>query len=222
MSNVGSVVYASSTTTTTDITLQTTSTFSRAVNGSDVVERFINLDPTAIAQVETITIVAVPVADAYYRVQIDDVGVNNDRTYTLEYLTASPLTTAQIATRLGELINSNPDIGVVVTGSTIVLTGATPGVSTGAFTCTVGAFAKADNTTIATRISTATTTPASGTGKVRKLVRLEIALAPSNGNPELRLTGIWYNGANPAVQASTFGPTPVTSSIKFDVLRNVA
>lgn len=224
MSNVGSVLYSSSTTTTMDVTLQTSTVFSQAANGNDVVEKFINLNPDAVAQVETITITtSVPVVDSYFRVAIDDVGTANDRVYTLEFLTASGLTAPQIASRLAELINTNPDLRAVAVTNTIVITGATPGASTGAFTCTVGCFAKTDNSAVAGKIATVTTTPASGTGKVRKLAKFEVQLASNNGTPELRVvSGIWYNGAEPGVQSSAFGPIPFTSSLKYDTLRQVS
>jgi len=225
MPTAASLAYNSVSTVQTPITLETEHRVTQDSTTKDtIIEQWVNLDKDAQPQVETVTITtSVPVADCYFRVAIDGPTAGADRVYLYEFLTASGDTAPTIAARLAELIDQSVDVSAVAVTNTIVITSVLPGTN-GAFTATVDCRKKSDDTTISSKIATATTTAASGTGKVRKIAQFALRLASSSsGAPELQVRdGVWYNGAASPVSVQQFGPIPFSGPTTLDALRAVS
>lgn len=196
----------------------------------------LNMDATAQPQVDTITISStLPGADVYYRVTIDDYTVNTAQTFTYFFDTASTDDEEVIAARLAALINAStpnrPQVSAKVKDSPnanqIDVSSLLPGTN-GAFTLTVEALNAADNTAASGTPITNNSVAGSGTGRLRSVVQFSVELATSTAtsstpsNPELRVSGTWYNGADPAVSQSTISSTKFTGPLSLDALRAVS
>lgn len=224
MPTAGSFTYNSVTTSTTAISLEKETRFSWVNATTDRVELWVNADKDAQPQVETLTVDNVlPVSDAYYRIAIAGPTVAENMVYVVEFLTAeSGVTSSTIATRIARLIDIHPDVSAVASGNTVVITSVLPGTN-GNFTATPSCLQKSNNSAISSKITTATTQTASGTGKVRKWAQFDLEVGVNaNALPEITVkTGIWYNGAASPSTQGTFGPLTMSGPLTADALRAV-
>lgn len=225
MTTIGSLSYNETSTVSTPITLERQLRYSHLSSTVEQIEFWANADATSEPQVETITISALPVSNAYLRVEVDGPTVTGQAAvYLVEVITSEgSLTTAKLATRLAKILDSHPDINAVASTNTVALTAAAPGTN-GAFTVTVSCLKASDNTTISSIIATATTTAASGTGKVRKWGQFELAVVvDSDGKPQFKIqNGVWYSGAASPASAGNFGPFPFSGPLTCAALRAAA
>lgn len=219
----GLLTYQSESLVLNTIVLETETRYSKFDANTDRLEIWVNLDKDAQPQIETITIApTLPVTDCYYRVEVAAAGTDSDRVYLYEFDSAGTDTAATIAAKLAELVDSNKAVSAAASTNTIVLTAVEPG-TVGVFTVTVACLDKANDTPIASQISTATTQAATGTAKFRKLAAANLVLEPSTAKTlQIKITGQWFDGTVTANVANQFGPLPITGQVKLDALRAVA
>lgn len=194
------------------------------------IEVWMNLDKAAEAQIDVVAIApTLPDDDSYFKVTV--AGPTTTKTYVLEYLDASTVTATAIAADLAALVNLHPDVAASprtgANANSFSVQSVLPGAN-GAFVLELECVKQTDNSAIAGKI-TSTSTPGTGTGKVRKVGEVEISVQASQSGetspsyPEIRLAnGKWFNGAATPAQASPFGPAKFTGTVSIDALRNVS
>lgn len=222
--SIGSSTYDSSQTVQSEVTLE--HELAIAQTGSQTfLDGYWNLDATAQPEKRRITIVDVPSESAFYLVKIES---TTPKTYALYWDAAEPIDEPAIAAELAALCNLSPDVASVVVGpgadaNKIDLTSVLPGTN-GAFTLDVSCVSIDGGGSIAAMISEAQQTAASGTGKMRKLLRAEVGLVITpQGYPGVHIKKVeFYNGAaSPAVVGGNTLPV-LPHNIRMDSLRVVA
>lgn len=211
MAGITDLSYSAVTTSTATVSLEVESRVVPVPGGANyTIEHWVNLDATAEPQVETITVsqANLPAADAHYQVTIDG-PTGAARVFSWFYDFSATPTEDDVAAALAELINLHPDVSAVQGGTgaedTVIATATLPGTA-GAFTCTVDALLLSDGSSVASAISTTTTTAGSGDGKVRKLAQATIAPGiDANKKFTINLTGVsFFDGAaSPTADSTT-------------------
>ena len=166
---------------------------SGANSGKTLIDYYVNYNDAAVSKVEAVTI-ATPVAaaNAYYTVTI--AGTTTTTTFTFLSLSADANTNAEVAAALAALINTHPDVVATSAAAIVTITGVVPGAT---FTCTVDCRAKADDSQVAVKISTATSTAASGTADTGLMFSMATFLSVASNLPKLNMDVTAYDGASP-------------------------
>jgi hypothetical protein len=162
----------------------------------------LTLDPSAVAQVSTVTLSAGSNGD--------DIAVHltvGGTTWIYRHKKAAGDTVTTMAAFLATLINTNPNVAATSAAGVITITSAIPGQ---AFT-----LANTDSSTVG-NVVIATTTANSGTTLHRKVVDLDVSFTVNtNKFPTVTLGGNWYNGAAspvvvlPVSNLTTAGPRSI-------------
>jgi phage tail sheath gpL-like len=170
------------------------------------IDWFLSLDPTAIAQVSTVTISAGTLNDEY-ALTVTSGGSASE--YMHKQVAGDTATT--IASFLATLINTNPNVQAVSAGAVITVTSLIPGQ---AFT-----LANTDSTTPA-NVVIATTTANAGTAINRKIAEANVVFSASTtGFPVITLSGQWYDGSATPVLLQAFGPLTGTGNNSLDSIQ---
>lgn len=166
---------------------------SGANSGKTLVDYYVNFNDAAVAQVEAVTI-ATPVAaaDSYYTIKI--VGTTTTTTFAFLSLSADTNSAPEVAAALAAIVNTHPDVVATSAAAIVTITGVVPGA---AFTCTVDCRAKADDSQVASKISTATSTAASGTANSGLMFSMATYLSVASNLPKLNMDVTAYDGASP-------------------------
>lgn len=187
--------------------------------GKIIIEQWLDLDATAVAAIDTITLeTTLPTANAYFQVTVQ--GATKTKLYSYRYETTSTDTADTIAQELAMMINTHPDVLATCATNTVVVTALVAGAT---LTTTVACKNVADDSDVSSKISVAVTTPASGTAKTRKVAELKtqlVATADERGQYNVEIA--FFNGAAAPVQAGgTLGPYPATSPWTLQALQAV-
>lgn len=179
----------------------TTKTFATVLGVAEIdgflhLEHWITQDSDAVRQVQTLTIDAtLPGADAYYIVT----GTGGEE-YVFFFDQPSGDSAAQVAAKIGKILEQEPNTSVSVTGAVITLTTLAAGATA---TVTAGVRNAADNTILAGKITVAQTVAASGTSSKRLLSRTKITDTLDAETIRLNFETNFYLGDEPPTQRSS-------------------
>lgn len=184
-------------------------------------EIWANTDKDAESQVETITIApTLPTVDALYRVKVEGPTVSQEFSYV--YLTSSSATASTIAAFFAQVIDTHPEVSAKNATNTAVITSVVPGTN-GSVTYTVSCSELSNNSAIASKITATQTTAASGTGKLRKLMAVQLemgsTLSAGKAKPQLNVRAAkTFDGSQAAVQLGDWGSNPYSHALTWDQL----
>lgn len=168
--------------------------------GDLVLEHWITQDSNAVRQVQTITIDnTLPAGDAYYVVTGSD-GAN----YVYFFDLPNAETSSVVATKLGKILEQEPNTAVSVTANVITLTTLAAGATANVTAVVRNA---ADNTLVAGKATVAQTVAPSGTSSKRLLTRVKVEDSLVGDVVRLSLGVTFYNGDDPATVRSTSAQT---------------
>lgn len=167
-----------------------------------------NLDPNAIAQVDTLTVTAGTVGNSY------SVGVTVDSDLELyEIAQETGDTATEIAVRLAALINTHPGVSASADTGVITVTGAVPGQ---AVTLDVSGSTTPGNLVIAN------VGAAAGTAIVGRIATFQLDFTyVSGGIPKLTVSPAFYDGmaGNPVALTSQPGSATIQGSKSLDAIQ---
>lgn len=170
------------------------------LDGVLTLEHWMTQDDAAVRQVQTLTIDSTPpAADAYYIVTGAD-----GATYVHFYDQSGGDTADVIATKLGKILEQEPNTAVSVAASVITLTTLAAGATSNV---TAEVRNAADNSVVAGKVTVAETVAASGTSSKRLLSRIGFTDTLVSETVVLNLATTFYNGDDPATVRSTSGQT---------------
>jgi hypothetical protein len=175
-------------------------------------EWYATLDPTAIAQVTTITFTAGTTGDDYA------VTVTaNSVAYTYRHKQEASQNATAIAAFMAAIMDTHPGVSVTATGAVVTVTSSVPGQAV--------TFDKTQSTT-ASNVVIATTTANAGTPLQRKIGEASVTFAITDVNsngiggfPEISLSGKWYDGALSPTVTQNFGPLKSTAPKSANALQ---
>lgn len=170
------------------------------IDGVLTLEHWLTQDDTAVRQVQTVTInPTLPGADCYYIVT-----GSGGETYVHFFDQSGGDTASNVATKLGRILEQEPNTAASVTGGVITLTTLAAGASA---TVTAQTLNAADNTPVASKITVAQTVAASGTSTKRLISRIAVDDSLASETVVLSFASTFYNGDNPATVRSTSSQT---------------
>lgn len=170
------------------------------INGVLTLEHWLTQDDAAVRQVQTLTIDPTPPgADAYYIVTGPD-----GTTYVHFYDQPGGDTAAVVATKLGKILEQEPNTAVSVASNVITLTTLAAGATANVTAVVRNA---ADNSVVSGKITVAQTVAPSGTSSKRLLTRVGVTDTLVSETVVLNLNTTFYNGDDPATVRSTSGQT---------------
>lgn len=204
VSNVANITYArpAAEQTVPTILRARTSVVSVDANGVATIDFLVNLNPAAVAEVQTATITAGVAGDLYILETTDSVLATP---FTAVYRQVTGDTASIIAARLAERINLSPHVRATASGAVITLTSEFAGRD-----LTLSKVGSTDEA----KISFASVTAPSGTFVERRVARHELRMTVSSNNTDPERSGI------PNVETRTYfyqvnGTTALNPNVEF-------